>query len=877
MMGKFAGSLAAQAVSFSFLLALCGLAAAGPDAPAQVAGQDRDVFYFIPHTHWEGAVFKTREEYLEMGLPNILRALELLEAHPNYRFVLDQTCYVQPFLERYPEQAATFQRLVDEGRLAIVGGTLVMPDVNMPSGESFIRQMLVGKRYFRQALGVDVNIGWQLDTFGHHPQMPQLMKLAGYTSFWTQRGVVDPNTPSEFLWEGLDGTRIPTFWLPLSYAVTYGSPNTWPAFAEFFTQRFDALAPFSRGPGRVGLAGADVCEPEPHVPALVERFNREAQAGFELRLAVPADFAAAVAQRPDPPVVHGDFNPIFQGTYSSRIELKQRTRENERLLINAEKLSALLQWLQVPVDDTLIERAWEPTLFNHAHDLMSGVMTDHVYEDTLRGYDFSHRLGTDMENTWRRCVAQAVDTRGDGIPVIVSNLLGWPRTDIVTVSAGWSAPGIEHVGVLDPEGRDVPAQVLREIRSAEGGLLQAELAFVARDVPALGHAVFRLVSGRASAAAPAMATDAPVLENDLYRLEFDAATGALTRLARQSPPWEVLAGPGNVVAREEDQGDLWELYHNLQAGFVTNKTPHGPPQPGQAVLSSEHAGNPGSVSSGPVFSEFQVAHPFGGDNEFATTVRLYRQLRRIEIRTRILNQEQSVRYRVLFPTSIPAGQSYHEIPFGALERPAGIELPAQNWVDYGDGQHGLAVLNRGLPGNNVADGTMLLSLMRSARIQAYGYAGGYEPGMSSDSGFAVGREFTFDYALVPHAGDWRDAEIHRAGLEFNHPLLAATAAVHPGVLPPRWGLLEITPANVVLTALKPGNDGSLVLRCFEAVGRTTSARIRASTPIVSAQAVNLLEDDGATLQPSGSELALELHPFEIKTVRLRLTPPPDPR
>ena len=64
----------------------------------------RNRFFFIPHTHWEGAVFKTREQYLEMGLPHILQALRLLKLHPDYRFALDQVCYVKPFLERYPEE-----------------------------------------------------------------------------------------------------------------------------------------------------------------------------------------------------------------------------------------------------------------------------------------------------------------------------------------------------------------------------------------------------------------------------------------------------------------------------------------------------------------------------------------------------------------------------------------------------------------------------------------------------------------------------------------------------------------------------------------------------------------------------------------------------
>ena len=223
-----------------------------PAAPAARQG----LFLFIPHTHWEGAVFKTREEYLKMGLPNILRALRLLEKYPDYRFVLDQACYVRPFLERYPQEKDKFLKFVKEGRLAIVGGTDVMLDVNMPSGESYVRQVLYGKGFFRRALGVDVHVGWQLDTFGHHAQMPQLLKLGGFHSFWFFRGVPDWNTPSEFLWEGIDGTRIPAFWLPQGYAHTYGSPGSLPEFTEFMKGRYDALASFARASAcRLGRCG----------------------------------------------------------------------------------------------------------------------------------------------------------------------------------------------------------------------------------------------------------------------------------------------------------------------------------------------------------------------------------------------------------------------------------------------------------------------------------------------------------------------------------------------------------------------------------------------------------------------------------------------
>src|SRR6267142_1105598 len=299
--------------SMLMLRTVCAAEAADQAASAPPK-ETKGTFWLIPHTHWEGAVFKTREAYLEMGLPNILTALRLLKGHPDYRFALDQVAYFRPLLERYPEEAADFRRFVAEGRLQIVGGLNVMPDDNMPSGESFIRQMLYAKGYCREMLATEVKVGWLLDTFGHHAQMPQLLRLAGYESFWFFRGVKDRSQmPSEFLWQGLDGTRIPAFWLPFAYGHLYGPPQDLPRFTDFMKKRWDALTPFSRGPDRVGLAGVDVSEPELHVAALVEQFNRQTNMPFTLRIGVPTDFEAAMAKRSDLPIVTGERNPLFQG------------------------------------------------------------------------------------------------------------------------------------------------------------------------------------------------------------------------------------------------------------------------------------------------------------------------------------------------------------------------------------------------------------------------------------------------------------------------------------------------------------------------------------------------------------------------------------
>src|SRR5438874_9259955 len=148
------------------LAAVC-LSICGSVSRVRAAAPDKDVLIVVPHTHWEGAVFKTREEYLEIGLPHILTALNLLRTHPDYRFVLDQVAYVKPFLERYPEEAPEFRKFVSEGRLEIVGANDVMLDVNVPSGESWVCQALYGKGYYKYELGVAVRVGWALDSFGH--------------------------------------------------------------------------------------------------------------------------------------------------------------------------------------------------------------------------------------------------------------------------------------------------------------------------------------------------------------------------------------------------------------------------------------------------------------------------------------------------------------------------------------------------------------------------------------------------------------------------------------------------------------------------------------------------------------------------------------
>lgn len=164
----------------------------------------------------------------------------------------------------------------------------------------------------------------------------------------------------------------------------------------------------------------------------------------------------------------------------------------------------------------------------------------------------------------------------------------------------------------------------------------------------------------------------------------------------------------------------------------------------------------------------------------------------------------------------------------------------------------------------------MLSLLRAHNLGGYGFGGGYEEGMSSDTGFEIGKQIELRYSLVPHAGDWRQAGTYRDGMEFNNPLVVKKATVHEGVLPARWGLVEISKPNAVLSALKPARDGSTILRVFETTGVATPAvHLKLLRTVVKAEEVNLMEDSLHDMAVAGDAFEFDLKPFEIKTFKVR--------
>ena len=419
--------------------------------------------WIVPHTHYDAEVFLPEKETLEIGYANMLGALGLMRSNPKFKFALDQTCFIEPFLKTYPEERAFFQQMIDQGRMEITCGMYSMPDVNIPSGESFIRQVLEGKGYSEREMGVDPRCGWTIDTFGHHPQFPQLMAKCGFDHAAFQRLMVK-GSPSEFLWEGFDGTRLLCHWMPRSYGLFYGAPGNPHEFAKFARERFAVLEAHAVTPHLLAMDGADLTPVNPHLPEMIEVFNRS-QDQWELRLATPGEFFAALrASGCDFPTITGDLNPVFQGCYSARIDVKQGNRSLEKRLVDAEKWDAVAQRLGASAQSGRLADAWRPVLFNQFHDIICGSHVDVVFEHTLDRYRYAQALTDAAQEASLKAISDQIEPAGEGIPIIVYNSLAWERSDVVECPVAFSQAGTFELAVVDSTGH-------RALRPAPGRTL----------------------------------------------------------------------------------------------------------------------------------------------------------------------------------------------------------------------------------------------------------------------------------------------------------------------------------------------------------------------------------------------------------------------
>ena len=323
-------------------------------------------------------------------------------------------------------------------------------------------------------------------------------------------------------------------------------PAKFQTFAKRAIRRPDAQ--HARAESR-RLAGPDVSEPEEHLVPMIEEFNRDAKAPFTMRMAVPADFEAAVAPRTDRPVFKGELNPIFQGIYSSRIELKYWMRIDGAAIAHrgeAERARGLAGLARR--SRTRSGARWEPVLFNETHDLASGVMTDHVYDDTIRSYEYRQ---APCRRDHRRELGRA--RLADRHPRAGGTGRCFQSAGLATIRHRRGRCRIRRRGrpATDPDrtptaetcqSRSSKSTRLRGRRAEDGA---ARVRCPRRPRDGISHLSCRspvaISTGtdcrRSQATVSAQECDSRI---ELYRIALDPATGAMTSLRVKAGDWEVL-------------------------------------------------------------------------------------------------------------------------------------------------------------------------------------------------------------------------------------------------------------------------------------------------------------------------------------------------
>jgi alpha-mannosidase len=843
--------------------------------------------FIVPHTHYDAEVFLNREVTLRWGSDNILDMLYLLDRDPEYRFTLDQRCYIEGFEALHPEQMEKLKAHVASGRVEMAGGMHVMPDTNIPSGESLVRQITFGRAYMDTTFNNSNRDGWMLDSFGHHPQMPQIMRLGGLDTYNIQRGVSDPQHPAGFWWIGLDGSKIRVEWMPHTYALIGVVPNTFPAFKQVVDHIVNLVQPYIYNNQFAALSGVDLAEPIQHLPVLARQYN-QSQNDVELVIATMEEYFAA-----QPPANfierEGDLNPVFVGCYTTRIKLKQKNRALENAITSTEKLMAINHAnAGTPIEN--LDHVWEPVLFNQFHDIICGSHLDEIYEHALDRCKLATTRAETLTQNALTAFTDQINTQGEGIPLVVANFLGRERTDAARCTVGLGNERWEWLALYDEDGSEIPLQLQDVHRHPDGSIKRADLIFIAQ-VPAFGYRTYFLRGGQERKFDTDLWSDSANragihgiitgnlrpnlgrMGNNLIDVEMNLRTGAINAIRLRALDWNVVDSKSDngfaTVCRQEDQGDPWEYYGPLRGG-ITSTDPLIDPVPGRgekrAVFTDEYGGI-AHTHGGPVMTEMVVSSPFN-DGKFKITARLYAGLRRVELATELVNQQQFVRYRSIFPLNLTNPSITYEIPFGAIDRPEG-EYPAQNWVDVHNGARGVALLNRGLPGHSLVGNVLTASLLKCIKVVEYG-AGGYSAKARDSLGFELGVEHSFDQAIVPHDGDWKSAQIYHEAQAFNSPLIVRKTTRHTGSLPPSGSFMTLEPDHILLHAFYYEGD-TLVIRISEAEGRAGDGQVNLHWPVSSAAETDFMGKGATELATTERGFNFSIRPFEIKTFRIALS------
>ncbi|GIN71502.1 alpha-mannosidase [Bacillus sp. J14TS2] len=786
----------------------------------------------VGHTHIDVAWLWRLNHTREKSVRSFSTVLRLMEQYPDYIFLQTQPQLYDYIKKDYPEIFEQIKKRVEEGYWETDGGMWLEADCNLPSGESLVRQLLLGTKFIREQFGKECEYLWLPDVFGYSWALPQILIKSGIKTFmttkisWNQFNQMPHDT---FKWRGIDGTEILTHFITTpdddtGYYTYNGilTPRTvkgsWEAYRDKnINQELIIAYGYGDGGGGVNREMLEMRRRLDKMPGLPKVKTGRADEYFQ-RLHETIEKTDQYVHTWDGEL----YLEYHRGTYTSQAHNKRMNRKLELLLRETEWLSAFRavidgDWSSYPSEE--LTDSWKIVLRNQFHDIIPGSSIKEVYEDSKIEYEQAKKLA---DEAWTRAATSLVYAVENKITVF--NSASNKRDDIVVIDQ-------TQANLI---WKDLQGNLLDSQRSIDGRWLVR-----VKNIPSLGNTSIEFEEGTLEKTSAFTLKENGVI-SPFYEIDWDE-NGQLTRILDLQNNRDVLApnSKGNAFQVFEDKPmkfDAWDidLYYY------------------QKMREIRMLKNVNVIENGLVRSVIEFTWEYC-ESTIKQNLILYAKNPRIDFETLVNWQEQQQLLKVAFPVDVRSTEATYDIQYGNVKRPthwntswdyARFETVGHQWVDLSETGYGVSLLNNCKYGHDIKDNVMRLTLIKSATW----------PDVEQDQG-----EHYFTYSLLPHAGDWIEGNTVQAAWNLNNPLTCKKGMMQTS------SLFQIEGSNVMIDAVKKSEvSNQVILRLHEFTGARGTVKITSDSNIISWQESDLMERaiDG---QVKGKPFAFSIKPYEIKT------------